>query len=325
MKRLLSTTLFLLVAAAPLVAQSYLPVVEMPVPDVNVAVGASRAKVKFKDTFTLSGLTGPVVRFATSAGNIDVAMLSDKAPNTVTTFLKYAMAPGDNGAGAYTYNNTLIQRAVAGFIVQGGGYYVDAGGMFNQILGRPMIPSEAGVSNARGTLAIALSNGPDSGTGDFFFNVADNNGSAGPQSTNLDDASDGGPFTVFGKVVQGLGVLDAVEALPNRNFSDQLGNAFTTVPLINYDGTSTIELSNLVYLNSITTLPLLPPQNGMPASLKLKVKGNSNPALVTSITVEGKKMILGLKPGLAGTATITVVAKDAAKNKATTSFVVNVQ
>lgn len=321
MKRLLSTAFVLLAAAAPSFSQSYLPVVEKPVPEVVVPLGTTRAKVKFKDTFALSGQTGPVVRFATSAGNIDVALLSDKAPNTVATFLKYAQTPGNNGSSAYTYNNTLIQRAVPGFVVQGGGYFVDASGSFNQIIGRPAIKGEPGVSNTRGTLAMALSTGPDSGTGDFFFNVADNNSGNG----NLDTAVNGGPFTVFGKVVQGLGTLDAIEALPNRDLSSQLGGGFGTVPLINYTAAADIELSNLVYLKSVTNLPLLPAHNGLPASLKLKAKGNTNPNLVTSVTVDGKKMILGLNPGVTGSSTITVVAKDAAKNKATTSFVVTVQ
>ena len=79
---------------------------------------------------------------------------------------------------------------VSGFIVQGGGFYVDSAGSIDQITGRAAIKSEAGVKNTRGTLAMALSSGPDSGTGDFFFNVADN--------AMLDDTSDGGPFTVFG-------------------------------------------------------------------------------------------------------------------------------
>lgn len=321
MKRLLSTALLLLAAAAPSFAQSYFPVVENPAPEVVVPLGTTRAKVKFKTTFSLSGLTGPVVRFSTSAGNIDVALLSDKAPNTVNTFLKYAQTPGNNGAGTYTYNNTLLQRAVPGFVVQGGGYFVDADESFNQIVGRPAIKGEPGVSNTRGTLAMALSNGPDSGTGDFFFNVADNNSGNG----NLDTTVNGGPFTVFGKVIQGLGTLDAIEALPNRDLSSQLGGSFQTVPLINYDGVSNVKLSNLVYLNSITSLPLLPAHNGLPAVLKLKTKGNTNPDLVTSMVVDGKKIILGLNPGVTGSSTITIVAKDAAKNKATTSFVVTVQ
>lgn len=324
MKRLSLAAILLFVAAAPLFAQSYLPVVENRVPEVVVPAGTTRAKVKFKDTFALSGQTGPIVRFTTSAGNIDVALLSDKAPNTVATFLKYALTSGDNTSGSYSYNNTLIQRAARNFVVQGGGFFVDAAGSINQILNRPTIAGEPGVSNTRGTLAMALSTGPNSATGDYFFNVADNN-IPPPNGVNLDDASNGGPFTVFGKVVQGLGTLDAIEALPIRNFGSQLGKSFETVPLINYDGVSEVELSNLVYLKSVTNLPLLPAHNGLPASLKLKFKGNTNPDLVTSVSIDGKKMILNLKPGVTGSSTITVMAKDAAKNKAVTTFVVTVQ
>lgn len=331
MKRSVYALAFLLLAAVSAsLAQDFQPIVENAPPDVSVPLGTEQTKVKFKNTFALQGVPGPVVRFSTSAGLIDVALLSDKAPNTVATFLKYALAPGNNGdpTGAapvvYTYNNTLLQRAIPGFVVQGGGFFVDESGSINQILNRPEIPGEPGVSNIRGTLAMALSNGPDSGTGDFFFNVGDNDATS---RANLDNASNGGPFTVFGRVIHGVETLDAITALPIRDFTSSLGQAFASVPLFGYDGATNPPpaLTNLVYLHGIASLPLIASHNGMPASLKLKLKGNSNPALVTSAVFDGKKLTLRFAPDVTGSSTLTIFAKDSAKHKATTSFVVTVQ
>ena len=221
----------------------------------------------------------------------------------------------------FSYTNTLLQRAIPGFIVQGGGFYVTTAGAINQISGRPAIAGEAGISNTRGTLAMALSDGPNSGTGDFFFNVADNNKSP----TNLDDTSDGGPFTVFGRVVGSLATLDAIEALPIRDFSASLNSqAFANVPLINYDGTQSATYQNLVYTNSITPLALVPKKAGDAAVLALKVK-SSNPDLVAA-TVSGIKLTLTYAPGATGASTIKLKATNPVTGSTTKAkFTVTVQ
>ncbi len=292
------------------------PYVAVPIPDVTVAAGAAPTVIKLNKTFALTGVGSKLVRFSTSVGNVEVGLLKE-TPRTVATFLNYVNTAGSNGNGTYTYNNTLIQRAVPDFVVQGGGFYVDADNRINQIVERPMILGEPGVKNTRGTLAMALSSGPDSGTGDFYFNIKDN--------ANLDDASNGGPFTVFGKVVGGIETLDAIEALPQRNFSGSLGNAFQNVPLINFDGSQQADIANLVKLNTVVLVPLTPKQTGGDAILSLKVKGNTNPGLVTA-TLSGRKLTLTYTPGQTGTATITVLAKNkVTKSKANASFTVTVQ
>ena len=307
-------------ASSPLFAEDTTPpVVATPISDVTVSAGSAPTVVKLKKTFALSGVTGNMVRMSTSAGNIDVELFADKAPQTVAIFLKYANATGDNTTGVASYTNTLIQRAVPSFIVQGGGFYVNSSGQIDQISGRPTIPSEAGVSNTRGTLAMALSSGPNSATGDWFFNVVDNVAGAMP---DLDDSSDGGPFTVFGRALGDLATLDAIEALPQEDFSSSLGGGFTNVPLVNFtSGEASVD--NLVYTNSITALPLVPTVQGGQAALTLKAK-NTNPSLVTA-TLSGKKLTLSYAAGQTGSATITVVAKDTAGTKAKASFTVTVR
>ena len=295
------------------------PVVTNVLANVNVPVGTHETVVNLNKTFGLKGVTGSLVRFSTTEGNIDVELLATAAPKTVAAFLKYANNPGDNSTTNYSYKDTLIQRSIKDFIVQGGGYYVDAAKDIDQINGRPAIKGEASIKNTRGTLAMALSTGPDSATGDFFFNVADN---AMLDAKKGAANYDGGPFTVFGRVVGDLAALDAVAALKTYDFTSSLGAAFQDVPLVNYDGIHA-SVSNLVYLKSITAIPLMPKATGGASVLTLKVK-NTNPDLVAA-TISGHKLNLVYASGKKGSALITVKAVDTAKLKASTSFTVTVR
>ena len=292
------------------------PIVANPLQDVFLGTqdpaSPSKVVVHLKKTFALQGVTGPVVRFLTTSGKIDVELNPTAAPNTVANFLSY-VAKGDASAGGY--NETLIQRAVAGFVVQGGGFYVDNGELA-RISAQAPVASEAGIKNTAGTIAMALSTGPDSATSDWFFNVADN--------THLDDSSDGGPFTVFGRVIEaGMDTLNALLALPQVNLDSSFGEGFENVPLVNGASTSAIGPQDLIYTESIQELPLTPATEGDPALLKLKVIGNSDPGLVTP-TLTGRKLTLAILHG-GGESTITIQARNSAKSKVTTSFKVEVQ
>ncbi len=317
-QRFASALALLCLATPPLHAQDIpTPYVAQPVNNVSVGAGTISTVLKLKKTFGLNGVSGPLVRFTTTLGTIDVELLQSAAPQTVATFLGYAETAGDNTSGTPSYTNTLLQRAVPSFIVQGGGFYVDASGAINQITGRPSIASEAGISNTRGTLAMALSTGPDSGTGDFFFNVADN-------SAALDGTADGGPFTVFGRVVGSLSTLDAIEALPQRDFSASLGGSFTNVPLVNFDGSQPATVQNLVYTNTVTPIAIVPKKAGDASILSLKVN-NSNPDLVTA-TLSGIKLTLTYAPNATGTSTIKVKATNPANGTTSKAkFTVTVQ
>ena len=133
------------------------------------------------------------VKLSTSAGDIVVELDPAKAPKSV----EYVKAGH--------YSNTVFHRVIDSFMIQGGGMTADLA----EKPTRAPIPLEAGngLSNVRGTLAMARTNVPDSATAQFFINVVDN--------PRLDTA--GGGYAVFGKVVEGMDVVDKIRMLPVGN------------------------------------------------------------------------------------------------------------
>jgi peptidyl-prolyl cis-trans isomerase A (cyclophilin A) len=145
----------------------------------------------------------PQVELDTSAGVIKLELYPDAAPKTVENFLAYVKAGH--------YNGTQFHRVIKGFMIQGGGYNAD----FWQKPTRPPIPIEAdksvkaGLSNVPGTVAMARTGDPNSATSQFFINVADNK--------RLDFRSpdaQGYGYTVFGKVVSGMEVVNKIATMP---------------------------------------------------------------------------------------------------------------
>ncbi len=291
-------------ASSVVVAQDTTPpYVAKPISDLTVSANAAPTVINLKKTFALQNVTGSLVRFATSEGNIDVELLASAAPASVANFLSYA--------NAGSYNNSFIHRSVPGFVIQGGGYAI-ANGKEITIPENAAVTGEHTFSNTRGTLSYALSTGPNSATDQWFFNLADN--------TELDDTSDGGPFTVFGRITgDGLKVVDAIAGLQIVN----LGSPLDELPVLPSYNQSTVQLADLVYVNSITALPLTPKATGDAAVFILKAK-NSNPDLVTA-TFTGQKMTLTYAASKTGSANIVVVAKDPAGTKAKATFTVTVQ
>jgi len=138
----------------------------------------------------------PVVVLDTSLGAITLELYPDKAPITVENFLKYV----DEGF----YDNLIFHRVIPGFMVQGGGMTEQ---MAEKSVGKHQpIKNESGngLSNDRGTIAMARTADPNSATCQFFINHADN--------PRLDTA--GGGYTVFGKVIDGLDVVDSIAKVP---------------------------------------------------------------------------------------------------------------
>jgi cyclophilin family peptidyl-prolyl cis-trans isomerase len=140
----------------------------------------------------------PVVVLETSHGAITIELFQEQAPVTVENFLGYV----DGGH----YDGTIFHRVISDFMIQGGGFGADA----QEKPTRAPIPNEAGngLSNARGTLAMARTSDPDSATAQFFINVKDN--------LFLDRAQsrDGVGYAVFGRVTAGLEVVDQIKAVP---------------------------------------------------------------------------------------------------------------
>ncbi len=141
----------------------------------------------------------PSVEMKTTMGTIVIELYPDKAPKSVENFLQYVK----DGH----YNGTMFHRVVPGFVVQGGGF--DSSG--RQKPTRAPIKNEAanGLKNLRGTLSMARTMNPDSATSQFFINLNDN------VALDFRDPSPGSiGYAVFGKVVQGMDVVDAMAKLP---------------------------------------------------------------------------------------------------------------
>ena len=136
------------------------------------------------------------VRLVTSAGDILVELDKEKAPKTVDNFVQYVKAGH--------YNGTIFHRVIPSFMIQGGGMTPD---MKEKTTRAPIaLESRNGLSNVRGSIAMARTNVPDSATSQFFINVQDN--------LRLDAANspDGNGYAVFGKVIDGMDVVDKIKA-----------------------------------------------------------------------------------------------------------------
>jgi len=160
----------------------------------------TEAQPKPAATEVAAPANNPKVLLHTSMGDIKVELYPDKAPKTVENFLAYV--------NAKFYDGTVFHRVIDNFMIQGGGFTPD----LRQKATRPAIANEAknGLSNSRGTLAMARTGDPNSATAQFFINVVDN--------PRLDYTSDANGSTwgycVFGKVISGLDVVDKIKAVP---------------------------------------------------------------------------------------------------------------
>lgn len=139
-----------------------------------------------------------MITIHTNHGDIAIELDFDKAPITANNFLQYCR-------DAF-YNDTVFHRVIKGFMIQGGGMTAD----MSEKTSRESIKNEAdnGLSNDIGTLAMARTNVPDSASSQFFINIADNhflNHSA--------PTSQGWGYAVFGKVVDGMDVVDKIKAV----------------------------------------------------------------------------------------------------------------
>ena len=132
------------------------------------------------------------VLMETSKGNIAIELDAEAAPVTVENFLGYV------NSGYYA--GTIFHRVIPGFMIQGGGFDEE----YLQKQTEPEIINEAsnGLKNDRGTIAMARTNNPNSATSQFFINVNNNN------SLNYSPGNPG--YAVFGKVVEGMDVVDAI-------------------------------------------------------------------------------------------------------------------
>ncbi len=152
-------------------------------------------------TLNIAGPTGP------STGNIVIELYPDKAPITVANFINYVTTN--------FYNGLIFHRVMSGFMIQGGGYDIN----FVERATNPPIINESNnrQSNLRGTIAMARTPDADSASSQFFINLADNtflNYGTVTYDPYYDDYFTVVGYCVFGKVVSGMSIVDAIGALP---------------------------------------------------------------------------------------------------------------
>ncbi len=148
---------------------------------------------------TTEPVNHPVVIMETSMGNIKLELYPDKAPITVSNFLTYV----EEGF----YNGTIFHRIIPYFMIQGGGMDKE----LNVKPNHDPIVSEAdnGLNNDRGTLAMARTRDVNSAKSQFFINIEDNK--------HLNYTKRNGGYTVFGKVIDGIKVVDEISNVETKN------------------------------------------------------------------------------------------------------------
>jgi cyclophilin family peptidyl-prolyl cis-trans isomerase len=136
----------------------------------------------------------PQVLVVTSLGNFTIELNEERAPLTVASFLQYV----DEGQ----YSGTIIHRAIPSFVIQGGGF--DANYKLKPAARKTVNESGNGLTNQRGTVGLARTSEPHGGDCQFYVNLADNNA--------LDPSPARWGYAVFGKIVQGMDVVDRIGA-----------------------------------------------------------------------------------------------------------------
>jgi peptidyl-prolyl cis-trans isomerase A (cyclophilin A) len=156
----------------------------------------------------------PRVKLVTSLGDIVLELDRAKAPRTVDNFLQYVRDQH--------YDGTVFHRVIDGFMIQGGGFTPD---LREKPTRSPIaLETSGGLKNERGTVAMARTSNPNSATAQFFINVKAN--------PNLDaPRPDGHGYTVFGKVVDGMGVVDKIRAVSTGSRGGQQDVPLTPVTI----------------------------------------------------------------------------------------------
>jgi cyclophilin family peptidyl-prolyl cis-trans isomerase len=294
-------------------AQNTPPIVTNQIADFTEYAGAPQRSIDLTTAFADSDVS-TAIRLATVLGNIDIALFGPQKPITVANFLNYVdqgryfKTDPSNGQQA----SNFVHRSIPGFIIQGGGYLGTVEPAHpdraqpTQVLFFPPIQNEPGISNKRGTIAMAQAGtNANSATSEWFINLADNGG----PPNNLDIRSNNfGPYTVFGKIVNNsMTVVDAIAAVPRYNAG---GPPFDTVPLRNYTSPNFITVANFISIPGISRI----------SPLTFSVMSN-NPTIADA-TVSGTNLLVaGHQPG---SATFTVTATDFDGATVSQNFTVNV-
>jgi cyclophilin family peptidyl-prolyl cis-trans isomerase len=246
------------------------------------------------------------VRIVTNLGTMDFILFNSATPQAVANFLGYVNAAVNN------YNGAVFHRSVSNFVAQGGAFKVQsAPNNFSVTPTSASPPNEPGISNLRGTVAMAKIGGnPDSATDQFFVNLGNN-------SSNLDRDSGSpnanGGFTAFARVAgSGMTVADAIGNLPTATYTVNLGGTSTSMdswPLTS--ASAAMDTTKVVAITSAAPV----------AVLSYAVTGNTNSA-VASATINGTNVQINALAG--GQTNVTVAATDLDGSTVSQTFTVTV-
>ena len=165
----------------------------------------------------------PRVKMETSLGDIILQLDAEKAPISTENFIHYAK----DGF----YNNTVFHRVIGDFMIQGGGFTSEMDRKSEDLRDPIVNEWENGLQNARGTISMARTQVPDSATSQFFINVVDN---VKGSRHDLDTPRGGAAYAVFGKVVEGLDVVDKIKnvELTTHPKLRGMGNVVPATPVV---------------------------------------------------------------------------------------------
>ncbi len=180
--------------------------------ELGLTLRTAAGKVLAQTSFNVPA---PRVALTTAVGSITLELDPLAAPKSVDNFLAYVSAG--------FYKDTLFHRVIPGFVIQAGGF--NSGMVQKTDLNAPIaLESDNGLSNLRGTVAMARTSAPDSATSQFFINLVDN--------LSLDYRSAASPgYAVFGRVISGLDVADAIAATPTSSVNGYADVPVTELPI----------------------------------------------------------------------------------------------
>ena len=246
--------------------------------------------------------TESTVLIETSLGNVPITLFDSSAPATTENFKAY-MNDGD-------WKDSVVHRAIPGFIVQAGGYISEENGAFGSVPDDPPIINEYSDlrPNACGTLSMAKLGGqPDSATNEWFVNLADN-------AQNLDFQNGG--FTSFARILgNGMEVFEAIASLPQGTFGvsvDGISRTFSNWPLQQVSANSPLP-SELVMIKDIVPV----------ASMNFELVSNSRP-VVAKVVLDGNSFAI-THGAETGQTTVTISATDLDSARTEHSFTITTE
>ncbi len=237
--------------------------------------------------------TSTAIRFQTNLGTIDSILYPEACPAHVENLLNYINRGDYNGA---IFHRSAITATSGVAVVQAGLMKLDEEENFTRIVTDPSVVDEPALSNLTGTLAMAKTGAPDSGSSQVYFNTIDNLNLDGPQSN--------GGYTVFGRVTtESLPVIADISALPRGTYTasiDSLPQTLSDWPTTAVPEDSIPAPAELVQITEATQLEDL---------LSYRLGPDGDPSLVSSSFTD-TELTLAPVPGATGTTSITIEVQD---------------